>query len=192
MLVESLRAAARPLCPTWTFWPQAGSGLFSITASTRRGIFPIYTGSGTAFAANIEDNTVVTPVNGWYHFVITCDGSTVVLYVNGQRINTSAIVNYGPAPAAQLIFGSRSDGSYTLDGSYDEGAVYTNALSAAQVLAHFQNGTNTSPAQSYQSLILADHPVGYWRFSEPTFTPTAPPAANIGTLGSSANGNLRS
>ena len=58
----------------------------------------IYTGNGTAFAANIEDNTVVTPVNGWYHFVVTCDGSTAILYVNGQADNQLALRRLRPSP----------------------------------------------------------------------------------------------
>src|SRR5262249_50702071 len=51
-------------------------------------------------------------------------------------------------------------------GGIDEFAWYSNKLSAAQILAHYQNGTNTNRSQSYSSLILSDNPVAYLRLNE--------------------------
>ncbi|HEX3357305.1 MAG TPA: LamG-like jellyroll fold domain-containing protein [Tepidisphaeraceae bacterium] len=84
-----------------------------------------------------------------------------------------------------MTLGVRSDNAFQSNGSIDEAAYYTNALSAAQILAHYQNGTNASPGTPYQNLIASDGAVGYWRLSEAN--PTYSTAANSGTLGAGAN-----
>jgi hypothetical protein len=73
-------------------------------------------------------------------------------------------------------------------GNIDEVAIYTNALTSAQVLSHFQVGTN-SATTNYQATILADNPVMYWRMDAPAWVPvvnnTFPTAANYGSAASS-------
>jgi len=86
-----------------------------------------------------------------------------------------------------MTFGARGNGasgSFTSIATFDEAAYYGTALSAAQVLAHYQAGTNASPVTPYQQVISADSPAGYWRFNEPPDVT----AINIGTFGSAANG----
>ncbi len=59
-------------------------------------------------------------------------------------------------------------------------------------MAHYQNGTNTSPSQTYQSLILSANPVVYYRLGDTLDTP--PPSTimttNYGSLGTDYNGTL--
>ena len=69
-------------------------------------------------------------------------------------------------------------------GDLDEFAVYTNALTAAQVLAHYHNGTNASRVSPYAALIMADGAAEYLRLDQPANDI----AANLGTLGAAANG----
>ena len=67
----------------------------------------------------------------------------------------------------------------------DEVVYYTNALTEAQILAHYQAGTNSATA-NYSSQVLALNPAGYWRLNESVPAYTA--AANSGSLGSAENG----
>jgi hypothetical protein len=78
------------------------------------------------------------PENQWMHLAFTRDGAgNVTLYKNGVSILTTN------APASGLPgtidFGRRADNSWYLQGQMDEIAVYTNALTSAQVLAHYAN-----------------------------------------------------
>jgi hypothetical protein len=66
----------------------------------------------------------------------------------------------------------------------DEFAVYTSTLSAAQVLAHYQNGTNAARATPYATLIKADGAAEYLRLDQPANDIET----NKGTFGSAATG----
>lgn len=80
----------------------------------------------------------------WYHLVGTYDGTNGSFYVNGQLVGAPvAATGYVVNPANPLGIGQRGDGYGGWDGNLDEVAIYTNALTAAQVLAHYQVGTNS-------------------------------------------------
>ncbi|MGC3961097.1 MAG: hypothetical protein QM813_25160 [Verrucomicrobiota bacterium] len=83
-------------------------------------------------------------VLNWYHLVGTYDGNNIRFYVNGVLIGTQSAATYvaNTSPTA-VALGQRGDGYGTFDGGLDEFAYYTNALSGAQVLAHYQSGTNS-------------------------------------------------
>jgi hypothetical protein len=99
-------------------------------------------------------NGTVTPNNTWHHLVGVCDqpNSKVILYVDGIS-NASGTITPGTGLLSSTnatAFGSRqsSAGAYDLQfvGSLEEVAIYTNALSAARVLAHYQAATYRPPA----------------------------------------------
>lgn len=52
-------------------------------------------------------------------------------------------------------------GGNGLDGALDEVALFTGALTAAQIQGHYRAGLST-----YARTVLADGPAGYWRFGE--------------------------
>jgi hypothetical protein len=143
----------------------------------------------TINSSSANQNTsggVVTP-GVWQYIVGVWDGTANRLFVNGVQVATTATATFLPNsdPTLPLTLGVRSDNAFQSSGSIDEAAYYTNALTQAQISAHYQNGTNASPGTPYQNLIASDGAVGYWRLSEGN--PTYPTAANSGTLGASAN-----
>ena len=134
----------------------------------------------------------VLTAGAWQHVaaVFTSATTNITLLVNGVPVLSQT----GAAPlipnfAAPLIMGDRGYGGWTFSGNIDEVALYTNALTAEQLLAHYQNGINPSPSQTYDSLVLSLNPILYYRFDEPAFTPTPVTAANLGSLGSTSDGN---
>ncbi len=74
-----------------------------------------------------------------YYVVATHDGTTASLYVNGVLVNSQADT-YRPASASQpgLSIGARNDVSY-VNGYLQDVALYGRALSAQEILTHFQN-----------------------------------------------------
>jgi hypothetical protein len=145
--------------------------------------FRIYTTGGAA--NNCQFNMTITP-NNWYHVVGVFNGSNAMtLYINGVQVATTAISAAYLNNTAQIeAFGNRYDGTYPYAGSMDEPAIYTNALTASQVSAHYNAAFTNGPG--YATQILADKPVGYWRFNEPAAAPYVV-ATNIGSAGSTLN-----
>jgi len=84
----------------------------------------------------------ITP-NGYSHIVATFDGTTMILYVNGAVVQSSA------APQAIASFtDSFNVATYStqmtadcIHGTIDEVAVYDHALTAARIQAHYRVGT---------------------------------------------------
>jgi hypothetical protein len=182
----------------------------------------LYTGSGSG-GQNVTTALPYT-IGEWQHLVFTWKpqadtgngnwSGTLAAYVNGQLAasNENAIYKAntdptedGSAPSDLAVGGynaASNFGNY-YEGDVDELAIYNKyALTAEQVLAHYQAGTNSRPATNYQTLVLTAayeglsaagepvaqrlHPATYLRFQEP-----APfPAANSGTLGPVADGAI--
>jgi hypothetical protein len=123
--------------------------------------------------------------NTWYHVAGTYDGSIATLYVNGVPVVTGTNSLYEPNSTQPLGLGARGDQAFRFPGTVDEAAVYNSLLTPADIAAHYQNGTNASPAVDYSSLVLAKGPQGYWRLDEAFTTPVL---ANNGTLGAACTG----
>jgi hypothetical protein len=79
----------------------------------------------------------------WYHLVGTYDGTNGSFYVNGQLIGSASATGYVPNALSPFAIGQRADGYGFFDGNVDEVAIYTNALTPAQILAHYELGTNS-------------------------------------------------
>jgi hypothetical protein len=125
------------------------------------------------------------PVPGkWYHVAAVYDGSQGYIYVNGAG-TSGAPSGFVPNTDGPLTIGTRSDNGFGFQGVIGEVAVYTNALSAATLLAHYQNGTNSSPATPYNQLVQSKNPMVYFHLNAPL---RQPEAANTGILGSQAHG----
>lgn len=152
-------------------------------------------GVGSAFVVRMFNQNGSTPtiqlaapvalaVGSWYHLVLTYDGTTATLYENGVAVTNHTAAFVGNVDA-QTTFGCRADNNFYWPGQQAEMAMYSGALSAARVSAHYIAGAAT-PA-NYVTTVQADSPVLYYRFRETS----AVPAANIGTLGSAATGTYQ-
>ena len=151
----------------------------------------MYNSNGTSTSVNITGGTA--PVSGaWYHVVAVYDGATAKLYVNGAKAAEAAQTSYVPGQSGGFAIGGRADGAFWWNGSADEVALYSKALTAEEISAHYANGTANNPGTTYQSLVLAQTPIAYYRLNEGAYTtPTSVPStANSGTAGASIAGSF--
>jgi len=82
-------------------------------------------------------------IGSWYHIVCVYDGTQLLAYVNGildQNSNPALTGTIGTATHPLYIGASPSLAS-NFPGLIDEVAIYNAALSASDVLAHYQAGT---------------------------------------------------
>ncbi|MHC1762971.1 MAG: LamG-like jellyroll fold domain-containing protein [Verrucomicrobiia bacterium] len=153
--------------------------------------FRMYNQNGLSTSVELAGGGPVT-ADSWHHVVITYDGSTARLFVNGAEAVTGQPSGTPKAFVANtdgpFVIGARSDFAYPWAGAADEVALYTSALSASDVLAHYQNGTNPARTQPYDGLVLSKNPALYYRLGEPNLE--LPIAVNSGSYGSSANGTF--
>ncbi len=134
-------------------------------------------------------------------------------YVNGAPVATNGDITAGtgalyaanvnppesgnPADLAVGSYNAASNFGEEFEGDIDEVAFYNNyVLKPEQILAHYQAGTNAHPATNYETLVLMaaydvtspqrTMPKTYLRFNEAAYFP----AANSGSLGHAADGDL--
>ncbi len=75
----------------------------------------------------------------------TYDGTTQRLYVNGTQVASAALSGAIGTNANPVTIGSWNGGEEFFKGTLDEPAVFTSALSAARVSAHYQAGIGGAP-----------------------------------------------
>ncbi|HEX4644871.1 MAG TPA: LamG domain-containing protein, partial [Verrucomicrobiae bacterium] len=139
--------------------------------------FRIFNQNGTTPSLNIIGGPPPA-VGVWQHVVAVYNGTNGFVYVNGVLRISGVAAGFVANTDGALTVGMRNDGNFAWAGVEDEVAIYTNALPAADVLAHYQNGTNAASSQPYSSLILARNPLLYFRLDE---TNLASRAVNQGT-----------
>jgi hypothetical protein len=167
--------------------------------------FRMYNGVGGATPMDIQSG-VPYQVGKWQHVVVTYDpvaanNATLIIYIDGVAANTNAYVGTDPGyapctgdhPPAEATSGqpNLSIGCYNnantglnpYFGGVDEFAWYPSKLTPAQVLAHYQNGTNANRTTPYDVLIKSANPVLYLRLNE--IAPNDDVAINLGDLRSS-------
>src|SRR5207249_10825970 len=143
---------------------------------------------------------------------------TLTAYVDGVAVNTNQNILYAanrlvPEPGANMASGGApadlTIGSYNaastfgkegFEGDISELAIYNNyVLTPAQILAHYQAGTNSTFGTNYAALVLNAVqefaspiterimlPATYFRLNDPAHYP----AVNSGSLGDLADGSL--
>jgi hypothetical protein len=148
--------------------------------------FRMFNQNGSSQSVDITGGSYT--VGQWTHLAATWNGTTAILYVNGVAVGsqTAGYVANVDAPFSVGAYSVSSPGDNPFNGAIDEVAFYSTALSAAQLLAHYQNGTNTAPATPYSTLIAGSNPVLYLHLAEPS--PTVETAVNLGSLGAVTDG----
>jgi len=98
-------------------------------------VFSITTTSNT-------DYTVTQTLNSGtrYHVVATYDGTRMRIYVNGVQLGSGQAKTGNMRNSAQPLRIGAFWTSDFWDGAIDEAAVYSTALSATQIQAHYTNG----------------------------------------------------
>jgi concanavalin A-like lectin/glucanase superfamily protein len=121
--------------------------------------FRMYSGAGSALGFDLTGGT--SNLDEWSHVVATWNGTNALLYVNGQLADdsndpgASGVYNANPATTAANLIVAMSDTGSPYTGSVDETAFYPTALTAAQVLSHFNAASSATPGE-YQSLVRSD------------------------------------
>ncbi len=119
-------------------------------------------GTGSAWVKNISLSiSPLTLGTGWHHVVITADINNVnVLYLDGAEVARHDTTSAATALIWDTVrtphWGSvsRYPGQYQHNGLIDEVAIYDKALTAAQVLAHYNAGVGAVGATSSLAMML--------------------------------------
>ncbi len=144
--------------------------------------FHVYNGAG--FTGGAEAVAYGLAPNQWFHLVGVFDGTNAYLYVDATNSGLSSPINgsYVQDTWDPLTIGcGRGLNNNLFGGSIDEVAVYTNALTASRILAHYQ----AAKGSGYSTTVLSDNPAMYWRMDAP-FNPAAASYPLAGSYGSSA------
>jgi hypothetical protein len=188
---------------------QGGSGVNTPIGSSTNwgGIRMSYAGNNgggpalQAYAYNTGNNnfnSVSTPANTlpfgtWHHCVMTFDGTTCILYVDGQaQASSAALAAMVPDVSSPITIGegrwlgdaNTFGPTRSFNGTLDEVAVYTNVLTPDRVLAHYNAGTTITPS-NYVAAVQADNPLLYFRMDAAGYISpdpgTYPTAVNYGS-----------
>ena len=151
----------------------------------------IYTGSGSS---DDELSTpYIYPEAQWYHVVSTFDGTNITIYINGQpsssyvagTTNTAMNPDFWSPLCIGGGFWGTSGAANLYQGLIAEPAIYTNVLSAATVLKHYNDGIN-SGAAAYYSDVTNGSPSLYYRMTATPYTQpprsTWPVVTNYGSV----------
>jgi len=129
----------------WSFYLSDGQ------SGTQPGDLQSWCGKGAGWT---QLNPAVNYANQWIHAVMSYDGTTLRQYVNGTLRGSAAgayslPATYGGPPLmiGASVFSGTSQVGRVFQGGISHVAVYSNVLSATQVLNHFNASTNvlTSP-----------------------------------------------
>ena len=138
----------------WEFWTGSGSGW-----NTIGGARVVY--------------------NQWIHLAGSYDGATMRLFTNGVQVAAASVPFRTNDLAPTRIGGGATEGpgTYFFNGDVDEAAIFGRALSASEILAHFQVATNavggafatnTGPSH-FAGLIQTDVQAAMWNRSPGAF-----------------------
>jgi len=96
-----------------------------------------------------NQNFYVTTGGGWYHVVMTFDGTNLVLYVNGDEKDTNSSASYSTTNNNNNFFIGHKEGSAKFyNGRIDEVSFWNTGLSANAVAALYNSGAGISASSN--------------------------------------------
>lgn len=97
--------------------------------------------AGGKAQSSLTGATVIAPKT-WNHVALVREGSKFRVYLNGRPTpEIAGDLAQTAGPSQSLLFGTCGDSSSTFEGKLDEVAVYSRALSAAEIAKHFAAAT---------------------------------------------------
>jgi len=167
---------------------EADNYLYRITTDGGVGDLDIKVGHEYGSGSN-EFHTFNTnlSLDTWYHLVVVrdIDAKTWKLYVDGALFGTDSYTNNATGgTSATLNLGVQ--GSNYFDGNIDEVSLWSVSLSAAQILAIYNNGIPTNIGGETGL-------VGWWRMGDGAVSPTIPDVStnsNNGTMTNMVSGDI--
>lgn len=93
------------------------------------------------FTANTKYHTI--SLSGYNHLVVTKDGTTEKLYINGALVDTETGAATFTASPYSLVIGAQTSYSENWDNQIAQPRIYNRALTAAEVLQNYNSGKNT-------------------------------------------------
>jgi predicted alpha-1,6-mannanase (GH76 family) len=164
------------------------TNLFGIRLLWGGSSFSMYTYNGVSgtFAASPSTGSYAT--NQWHHLVLTDNGTTILLYVDGalpaSGYSITVTNKYAPSTWSPLTITTGKGFTRNTRGIIDEFAVYTNVIT--DIATHYSDGISGA-AGVYYSAVTNDKPVIYLRMDSPTYTlpnvSTWPMLTNYGSAG---------
>ena len=120
------------------------NGFSLVIDSANRAMFSVARTTGFTVTRGQATSSVTLAPNTTHHVVGTYDGTTVRVYVDGVQVGTASFTVPVTWSASRDLRLGRAVGSssatFFLQGTLDEAALYTQALPAATVLAHYNSG----------------------------------------------------
>jgi len=133
--------------------------------------YRLYNAAGSFVADSVTSTRNVND-GLWHHVAITYDGTTCVMYIDGV-VEKTATMSGGirSTSTTPLRVGAKSitTPSQFFNGSMDEAAYYTSALTAERIAHHYLAGIDHTLA-AYPDEVLADTPLVYPRLGEASGT----------------------
>ncbi|HTL58051.1 MAG TPA: LamG-like jellyroll fold domain-containing protein [Candidatus Limnocylindrales bacterium] len=138
--------------------PNGGNGAWTLA---------VFNGSGGPGDFISDFGHIPLLTNSWYHLVLTDDGTSIQLYVNGVAGSAhSTVAGSGFMPngingdpgvsSGAEVLGQRTDGAFLgFSGAIDDVAFYNYALSPSQVRAHYSGTFALTLSQSAQGPVLS-------------------------------------
>ena len=166
----------------------------------------MFRGSGGSSGLDVT-SLVPFEVGKWQHVVVVYDpvqvtNATLTIFINGVAANTNVWAggsdglqpgyapctgDHDPGEAVNgqpaLALGNYNNANNSLNpwfGAADEFAFYATKLTPAQILGHYENGTNANRSTPYRTLVESHNPLVYLRLDE--IAPRADLAINMGDL----------
>jgi len=133
----------------------------------------LFIASNGATRVHVGETAANFPNNNTYHVVLTSNGTTWTMYVNGVSESLTYTTDTGTkgnwfadlTGTDAIAIGSywRASKAGYWNGNIQELAIYNSALSASQVEQHYLVGLKD---RTYERLIRLEEPVNYWKFDE--------------------------